>query len=382
VLIALPALIIGGTSVYVSHKISAKQQKEEDLNAGIQAVESLTLLRNEIQDTFSYQRLENLHEDIETYIYNNQLSDLKEQILALIDSYGIEADQISWAVQDLTTDAYISSDNASVNFTAASTYKLPLSLIYYEMIAEGTVSPSTTYEFTEAMKEDEDKENPFQPIGRKYSVGDKIQLDELLEAALLYSDNIAGHILYENLGGYSAFKTLALRFTDDVQDKEFTGQANLFNANFMMDLVHYMYNTEGTFNDARYWLTYSVPEGFLNAQVPYTYIQKTGNLTSVRNAIGLYAGSFPYSVVVYSDISKSTGEAIIGEIGALCYNYFYARYVNGDYASYDSEKIATLSNQTGSPAEVINNRAGLNGQTVPEISDEEYQKALEESLAE
>lgn len=349
---------------------------------------NLQELKPEVQDVLDMKNLKHLRSDIQTYMFNNQLSDLKDQINNYLAENNIDPSDISWAVQDLSTGAYTESDNASENFAAASTYKLPLCMLWYEKIADGTASMTDTFVLTDNMLEKEDEENPDQPIGRKYKIGDKIPLSELLEAAALYSDNIAGHVLFENLGGYSAYKTMALKYSDKLQDKDFTdGSKNVLNAHYMMNLVNYLYNTPGTFNDLKFWLREAATGFFLNMNYPLGYIQKIGNLEEVRNAVGLMTGQFPFSISIYSKIGASEGEKVIGDLGLMVYDYFLNKYDSGFYDPTLYDRNVELS-QISSLVSVLSPYADsdFNGESIAEIEkrkeEEKKQQAAQQNAAE
>lgn len=330
---------------------SAKSSKEPEqivLDSGeVAKKEDISKLRQKIVDVIDLKYLSHLKDDIKTYIFNNQLQDLKTSINNYLSENNIDASKVSYAVQDLTTGAYIKSDNAADNNLAASTYKLPLTMLWYEKIANGEVSPTQEFEFTENMLEKEDEENPNQPIGAKYKVGDKIPLSNLLEAAALYSDNIAGHILFENLGGYSAFKHMATKYSEHQQSKDFFNE-NKLNPDYTMDLVRHLYETSGTYDDLKYWLTYAGPHMFLNYNNPHGYVQKVGNNEEIRNVIGYAPTLYPFSVCIYSQIGDKEGEKLIGDIGDICWAYFEQKYNNGDYEMYDSS-LAESRMAIGSP---------------------------------
>ena len=328
---------------YIHRKLGHRKAVQLEDGTEIPFVK-LETLRDEIQDVLCIKNLKHLRTDIQTYMFNNQLNDLKDQIGSYLKEHNVDESKIAWAVQDLSTGAYTESDNANENFTAASTYKLPLAMLWYEKVQEGSASMTDTFSLTERMLEKEDNENPDQPIGRKYRLGDRIPLSELLEGAALYSDNIAGHILFENLGGYSAYKVAALKYSDTLQAKEFTGTDNVLNPHYTMNLMNYLYNHPGTFDDLKYWLYAAFPYSFLNHNAPYGYVQKVGNIEEVRNAVGLMPGEFPYSVSVYSCIDSKEGEAIIGDIGTICYNYFQNKYNSGFYDSSSTEEKQEKSN--------------------------------------
>lgn len=325
-------------------------------------------------------RLVDLKNIIVANYQENSLYDLKQQINAYLTEHNFDLNKVSWSVQDLVTQEITQSNNAKQNFTAASTYKLPLCVYYYEEIARGNINPSDTLDYTEEMREKEDDENLNQPIHRKYKVGDKIQIDELLEAALLYSDNIAGHMLYEHIGGYDKFKEIVAQYTDQPQTEDFfSEQSNVINADYMTRLLHYVYNTPGTFNDLKFWLQYTAYDTFLNRNVPGTYIQKIGNINEVRNAVGISNGMAPFTLSIYSCISKTDGMNLLADIGQLCLNYFENRYNSNYYAGQDLTHYINLNGQMSNPPDLIEDRKGPDGQTLPELTDEEKKKMEEQN---
>lgn len=325
-------------------------------------------------------RLVDLKNIIVANYQENSLYDLKQQINAYLTEHNFDLNKVSWSVQDLITQEITQSNNAKQNFTAASTYKLPLCVYYYEEIARGNINPSDTLDYTEEMREKEDDENLNQPIHRKYKVGDKIQIDELLEAALLYSDNIAGHMLYEHIGGYDKFKEIVAQYTDQPQTEDFfSEQSNVINADYMTRLLHYVYNTPGTFNDLKFWLQYTAYDTFLNRNVPGTYIQKIGNINEVRNAVGISNGMAPFTLSIYSCISKTDGMNLLADIGQLCLNYFENRYNSNYYAGQDLTHYINLNGQMSNPPDLIEDRKGPDGQTLPELTDEEKKKMEEQN---
>ncbi len=346
---------------------------------------SASVAKTSAQNAAITQKLVKLKNDLEIEFSDqvSTLADLKDQINAYLNQNGIDPSKVSWAVQDLVTNETVESSNSKQNFTAASTYKLPLCAYYYDEIAAGRISPSDTLVFTEEMREEEDDENLNQPIHRKYKVGDKIQIDELLEAALLYSDNIAGHMLYSNLGGYTKFKQIVARYADVPQTPEFYSEtSNVINADYMMRLLNHIYNTPGVYNDLKFWLQYTAYDTFLNRSVPGTYIQKIGNINEVRNAVGIYNGTPPFTLSLYTCVSKKDGMNILADIGQLVLNYFQNRYNSGFYSEYDMTPYYELNAQMSNPPDVIEDRDGLNGQKLPEMTEEEKKRMSEEINAE
>lgn len=359
--------------------LSSSQEVVSDANTQTDSESSSITIPSESSDP-KVAQLVNLKQVIEENHQENSLYDLKQQITAYLAEHNYDPTKVSWSIQDLITQEIVQSSNAKQNFTAASTYKLPLCVYYYEEIARGNIKPSDTLEYTEEMREEEDDENLNQPIHRKYKVGDKIQIDELLEAALLYSDNIAGHMLYEHIGGYDKFKEIVAQYTDQPQTEDFfSEQSNVINADYMMRLLNYVYNTPTIFNDLKFWLQYTAYDTFLNRDVPGTYIQKIGNIDEVRNAVGISNGLAPFTLSIYSCISKTDGMNLLADIGKICLEYFQNRYNSNYYASQDLTHFVNLNGQMSNPPDVIEDRAGLDGQTLPELTEEEKKKMEEQN---
>lgn len=323
-----------------------------------------------LSDEEAYAAMRSMRDTIDKAYVDDQLVDLGEQIRAYLSEHNIDQSKISWAVQDLTTEAIVESDNAKEDFTAASTYKLPLCMYYYEQIAEGKIDPNQKLLYSEEMREEEDKENLGQPIHRKYQVGDEIQIDELLEAALLYSDNIAGHMLYENLGGWQAFKTIVARYSPYEQSENFY-KTNVLSSDYMMRLLAIIYNTPGTFNDLKYWLQNASIDTYLNRNMSGHYIQKIGNINEVRNAGGISNGSAPFTLSIYSCIDKHQGQDVIADLAVLVNDYFVNKYNSGFYQGEKADLIAMLNAQMSTPTDVIVLRPGPKGQEFKPLTEEE-----------
>lgn len=381
-IVVLAALAIFISCIFAVRAIFVRPKKDpkQDSTTSSQSTTENSSVGQSTEQEMAEFSLMNFKNDLSLSVVKqpNSLADLEAQIDEYLTSHNYDKSKVSWAVQDLVTLEIAESDNSRENFTAASTYKLPVCVYYYEEIAAGRINPSDQLEYTEEMREDEDDENLNQPIHRKYKVGDKIPIDELLEAALLYSDNIAGHMLYSHMGGYQEFKEIVAKYSDVPQAQSFFEEtSNSLNADYMMRLLNHIYFTPGTFNDLKYWLQYTAPSTFLNRTMQYTYIQKIGNINSVRNAVGIYNGMTPFTISIYTDISKKDGMDILADLGELVYNYFKNRYESGFYDGMDLSQYKDLNAQMSTPYDVILYRDGPKGQKLPEMTPEEIQKMNE-----
>ena len=117
-------------------------------------------------------------------LYARQQEDLEELISAYLEQNNISEDSVQYCIEDLeTNERYV--HNETENVTAASIYKLPLAMIYYEKIAAGELDENTLFTY---------EANHYEsggPIGMTYAPGAQIPLEELLHCMILYSDNTA-----------------------------------------------------------------------------------------------------------------------------------------------------------------------------------------------
>ena len=89
--------------------------------------------------------------------------------------------------------------NVDADVFAASIYKVPLAMIYYELMNAGKLSLNDTLVYQSHHYE------AGSAIGEGVRVGTKLHLETLLNYMIVYSDNTAGCMLYENLGGWVNF---------------------------------------------------------------------------------------------------------------------------------------------------------------------------------
>jgi beta-lactamase class A len=91
--------------------------------------------------------------------------------------------------------------NASLTFTAASTYKFPALMANAERIAAGTMKPSDRICFRASEAED--------GWFADYQPGECFTRQTIAARAGTYSDNTSGHMLVDNLGGAKALNSYA-----------------------------------------------------------------------------------------------------------------------------------------------------------------------------
>lgn len=206
--------------------------------------------------------------------------------------------------------------NDNKYFTAASTYKLYLAVIYYDMISKNSISEDSYIVFEKHMYQTGGS------ISSLYNIGSKIKLSEILDYMIIESDNSAGHILFENLGGWNKFKDLASEYVTVEKDKNYNSNDNVVTSKFLSDFLEVIYKDKDKYSKLIENLKIAEPKAYLNYNLGMSeiYAQKYGEYDNAINAAGLSFDSTPFSIVVLTQ-DLSSAYKTIGDIGQIAYEY-------------------------------------------------------------
>ena len=254
-------------------------------------------------------------EKVEEVVDALDLSILDAQIQQYIEETEIDPQMISYAIEDLESNQQIQSKNAKTNFIAGSVYKLPLSLLWYDKINNGEVDGGAGLQYSSSCTEKGGE------LENDYEMGDYIPVSTVLAYTLIYSDNVGGHILFENYGGWYQYKKDAAKYSKHKQNDEFFSLDNYLNADYMRDVMKHIYNHQDQYKDAIEYLRIASPDDYLNHNVQVDMIQKVGWYSSNVNACGLSLNGHPYVLCVFTQYNNY-GLEIQGALNEICYNFF------------------------------------------------------------
>ena len=169
--------------------------------------------------------------------------------------------------------------NEKDEFIAASIYKLPLAMLYYDKVNEGEYTLDSTFTYSGYMHEDAGV------ISSDYGIGSQVPLSDLLNDLIIYSDNDAGHILYENLGGWKEYKEAMTKYTDSISENYYT-MDNVTTANTMNDVVTYLYDHKEDYKGLIKNMEEAEPGEYLDRDTQLSMPQKYGMNDSALNSVG------------------------------------------------------------------------------------------------
>lgn len=266
----------------------------------------------------AYQGMSEIGEDQNTEVENKDNSqyidmDLAKDIETYFQENGIDHEKVSYCITDLEHNIKYSM-NEKDEFIAASIYKLPLAMLYYDKVNDGEYTLDSTFTYSGYMHEDAGV------VSSNYGIGSQIPLSDLLDDLIEYSDNDAGHILYENLGGWKEYKEAMTKYTDSISENYYT-EDNVSTANTMNDVVTYLYEHKEDYKDLIENMEKAEPGEYLDRDTQLSMPQKYGMYDSALNSVGFVECNTPYSIVVLTDLGDK-GADVMANINRIAYEHF------------------------------------------------------------
>lgn len=241
------------------------------------------------------------------------LDPLQAQIHEYLASVEVDLENIAYMITNYETgETWV--HNESVPFQSGSVYKLPLAMLYYDGINQGYIDPSKELEYAEWIKE------TGGVISENYEYEDTLPLWEVLDYVILYSDNVAGHMLYSNYGGWSYMRGEATRYSQYKDEELYYELGSYFTARYLNDVLAHLYNNQSAYSRLIWQLGVAAPETYLNSASYGLTHQKIGNVAYLYNAAGIVFAEHPYSIVVMTAFGEF-GHEVMGEMNRIVYDY-------------------------------------------------------------
>lgn len=266
----------------------------------------------------AYQGISEIGEDQNTEVENKDNSQFIDMSLAKdIEAYfqenGIDHEKVAYCITDLEHNIKYSM-NEKDEFIAASIYKLPLAMLYYDKVNEGEYTLDSTFTYSGYMHENAGV------ISSDYGIGSQVPLSDLLNDLIIYSDNDAGHILYENLGGWKEYKEAMTKYTDSISENYYT-MDNVTTANTMNDVVTYLYDHKEDYKGLIKNMEEAEPGEYLDRDTQLSMPQKYGMYDSALNSVGFVECNTSYSIVVLTSLGDK-GADVMANINRIAYEHF------------------------------------------------------------
>ena len=198
--------------------------------------------------------------------------------------------------------------NENTYFTAASTIKVPVAMLYYDKINEGELSASDTLLYNS-----DDYETGDGSTAADYSVGERIQISYLLEQTIVNSDNTALNILIHNIG-YRKCKEELTKYSDVELTEDFYS-SNVANVSYYYDVLQYLYQNADKYSELIEYMKISSAGGYLKANLPqYEVAHKYGSYDGYVHDYGIIYGQNTYLIGVFTNGITNASD-LIADIG-------------------------------------------------------------------
>jgi len=190
------------------------------------------------------------------------------------------------------------SFNETKMMTAASTFKLPLNLYYYELQAAGKLSGDDTLP------------------------GMHETLDECHEQSLVYSNNEISIAMLYNLGTFRTYKQLMRKYFTMTDGEIGAGYYtdNKYCTRMMLDCLRYLWERQDDFPEMLDYLRQAEPGAYFKRYVTDCEIaHKYGSFDGAENDVGIFYTDEPFLLAVYTQ--GVVGEEVCAQAGLLFYEY-------------------------------------------------------------
>ncbi|OCN05141.1 hypothetical protein A4S06_01805 [Erysipelotrichaceae bacterium MTC7] len=220
---------------------------------------------------------------------------LKHEIDKVLKKYTFDDTQLSYMYYDPNDEESINV-NENQKMLAASTYKLPLAMYYYDLIAQGVYSEQSTLPLMgDAFIEGEG-------VSTNFEVGQYVPLSYLLEQSIVNSDNTAALMLLYNTGVVETYQYFtnygASQFSTDEM------YSNVSTANSSMHVLRYLYNHQETYTSLIQLMKKATAGQFLQASdvaQDYEVAHKYGEYGGYVHDYGIVYTKHPYLIAIFTD---------------------------------------------------------------------------------
>lgn len=238
---------------------------------------------------------------------------------AFREEYGLTEDNFAVSYYDTVTGERYDWNETHM-MVAASTYKLPLNLYYYEMENAGEIAPDALI------------------------TGGGATLDRCHYLSIVESNNEISHALLYRIGTFREYKTALRKYftmTDDEIDKKYY-QNNYFCTRMMMDTLEYVYANAEEFPELLDYMKQSLPkDGYFKKYVTDVDVaHKYGSFEGAENDVGIFYTERPFLLAVYTQYA---GVEIVSLAAQLAYSYNVEQTRLANEAARQAELDAALA---------------------------------------
>ncbi|MBE6991969.1 MAG: serine hydrolase [Ruminococcaceae bacterium] len=310
-----------------------------------------------------------------------------DAVVEFMTENGLNEENFSMAYLNTATGELVSFNEHTL-MLAASTYKLPLNMLYCDMIAQGVLTEETeiTAELKKTLKEGEelpegavliepDSDSETTVDGEAAPVQYKISrsgiVGELMQKSLVDSDNDTSELLlryaYEGQGYDHYLDRIKIYGNYDFSgfDREMLYD-NYFPCDYMIGCLQYLYEHSGDYETVINYLKQAQPGMYFRRYLSCEVAHKYGYLGDNYNDVGIIYTETPFLLACYTD-GLPNGENVVGRLAELMAEYT-------DYTTAHDKYVAEHSEIETEPSE----EPEVTEEPTPLTEEEKLQQMIEE----
>ena len=283
---------------------TGKGKNEKQLEKTEEEVEeafSDATTNEEVEVAFS--NATNSEEKVEAVIKPSEDIKIKAVLEGIQEEKGLNEKNFAFFYYNIDKKTYYFY-NENKYFTAASTVKMPIAMVYYDKVENGELTLEDSLVYTKDCYEEGGGSTAY-----TYSVGQSISIQYLLKQSVINSDNTAVNILIKNLGSKEYRYDIA-KYADEELPDEFYSE-NIISASYAYNVVNYLYQHQEKYVELIDYLKQSSEGEYLKKYIDqYEVAHKYGSYNGYVHDYGIVFGENPYLIGIFTKGVPNADEII------------------------------------------------------------------------
>lgn len=244
--------------------------------------------------------------DDAVYIEETESEEVKNLISQIMKDNGLNSSNFGFFFYNINTREYYFY-NENKYFTAASTVKVPVAMLYYDKLNVGEITKDDTLFYKSSAYE-----AGAGAVTLNYRAGSNIPYSVLLEELIVNSDNTANNILIGNIG-FDKYRYEIAKYSDRELSSQFYG-SNVTCPGYSYDVIKYLYKHSDEYQELIENMKKSSYGKYLKEYLDYDVAHKYGSYNGYVHDYGIIYGKETYLIGVFTK-NKNDAPTLIANIG-------------------------------------------------------------------
>ena len=244
--------------------------------------------------------------DEAVYIEETESQEVKNLISKIMEKNGLNSNNFGFFFYNINTREYYFY-NENKYFTAASTVKVPVAMLYYDKINSGEITKEDTLLYKSSAYE-----AGAGDVTLKYKAGSNIPYSVLLKELIVNSDNTANNILIGNIG-FDKYRYEIAKYSDRELSSKFY-DSNVTCPAYSYDVIKYLYKHSDEYQELIENMKKSSYGKYLKEYLDYDVAHKYGSYNGYVHDYGIIYGKETYLMGVFTK-NKNDAPTLIANIG-------------------------------------------------------------------